>query len=86
MVALYLGLAVAALAGAGFIGYSYGSKISAKALQALADERSAALNMIAFVHKAISKKLSAAKTELSKIEAEGKAEEKAVVVRLKNVL
>lgn len=86
MVALYLGLAVAALAGAGFVGYSYGSKIAAKAVQELSAAHVAGLNLISSAHKAVSEKLNAAKAEVSKIEAEGKAEDKAVVARLKNVL
>jgi hypothetical protein len=58
-----------------FLGYTYGSRAKAEAIQVYAK-----------AHSEVSAKLSAVKAEVSKIEAEAKAEEQYVVVRLKALL
>lgn len=66
---------VAGLAAAGYVGYVYGKKIEAK---------TTALYKAA--HSLVSAKFAAVMAEVAKIEAEAKAEEQAVVARLKKLL
>jgi len=65
-----------------FVGYKFGAIAEAEAARA---ER-AAKQLYVKAHSEVSAKLNAVKAEVSKIEAEAKTEEKAVVARLKALL
>lgn len=70
------------LLGAGYVGYRYGRVIESSLTRVYVD----AYTYYANAHHQVSDKLAAIKAEVEKIEAEAKAEEKAVVARLKALL
>jgi mannose/fructose/N-acetylgalactosamine-specific phosphotransferase system component IID len=74
----FAAVAVLFAAGGAFVGYKYGSKVVADLREAYAYAVDA--------HSAVKAKLAAVKAEVEKIEVEAKAEEKAVVARLKALL
>lgn len=76
-------LAVLAAAGAlVFVGYKFGARGKALAVKYEQDAK----ELYAGLHSKVSAKLASVKAEVVKIEAEGKAEEKSVVARLKALL
>jgi hypothetical protein len=78
---MFVVLAVVAV-GLFFLGCKCGARAKAEAVQA---EQGAA-RFYAKAHSEVSAKLAAVKAEVSKIEAEAKTEEQAVVARLKALL
>lgn len=65
-----------------FVGYKFGERANALVVKYEQEARQA----YADAHNEVSAKLASVKAEVAKIEAEGKAEEKSVVARLKALL
>jgi len=80
---MFVALAVvAAAAGLLDIGYMFGARAKAKAVQIEQEAK----QLYVKAHSKVSVKLAAVKAEVAKLEAEAKAEEKAVVARIKSLL
>lgn len=82
MAALAVLAILAVAAGLVFVGYKYGARAKATAVEYEQLIKEAYVS----AHRRVSTQLAAVKDEVAKIEAEGKAEEKSVVARLKALL